>query len=1081
MNSSFKSILSPRGILSPKTVNSRRQSVLSMKTPSRLNLSSRFNQSTTSSYSVDHFGTQLPVLVAEALKFSDGNSAASVNVSSDGWAWFVCGRRLLVWQVHGAQCRELSLPHSDLAHRAHLITVYTQQPSQMPCCLAVSPEGIVRYWSSVAHESSWTETNAELQGQECDSLHPLLPLGALLVTTTATLVLVTPTFAAARHSLVCRPVKMPHGWLGGISRKMSSFIFGSLPATQIMETKLVRVTTSGMGGEWTVTVLAGHSLQKWQLRGGDSENLLLEGDLSRPLRQAFLDANKDIQELLLLDMQAVESPEGVMLLVAGAHDSSQLTFALVLVKTQVVPLTVSWFRELTADELGPLSHTQHDSTPQLLLMGHIALVYNNNHIVAIPILTKKGEVELLDFGPGHIIDGALYGKSPVFFTTVNGFISVSSGDSAQDDLSMSIGGMVPEQSVTETNIEELTQQKDNVGLMKAAFLMYIKKQLDQSKAVVANLFCGDAGSLDSTAVVKTSLELIDDVPSKDPRWADQKSNKFSISSTHSLQIVHQLEEKQKVLERYVTFLKDLQLWDKLGTVTVRDRVMATSFVLQEHAEKVAATLALKKYHPNNVELIDKIIEDVLLKRSKTPFGNLTNQDLFYRQVSQIHEGIQQLVRWSEDVVFREHNSQLVANQLVAANTALLEMLRAVSELRERVGSMYHPGVGQWEMKLWTTVSGSDTISDSLSLQIQLTVAHGVKTAGEPQLKAELLDQLMSLVDFVLDGRKSHVQSLRDSPMYSAALHQYEADRLAYLQLFMSEEEYERAAMLGEKYLDFQILVDICDRTRNKEKLNHYIEKFSNQAFSKFLFSWYIREQKQSTLVQHCSEKGGEQLATLLKDQPSLSWLYDLERHNYQQASDTLTTLAKQEVQLLQRKKTQLSLAKLTALAAGAEVEELTSGLTLVSYQENLPEALLRMYGYDPENMKLLTPSELVKMYISDENPSNSEFSYKTALDILPFIQDNQEQMELRNEVWCRAILRDNWTDMDPNSPQTLVRELFFFRLFDLCMLGCEDMVPSIESILSCEDLGHLREDTTFQYFLQVGYEQLTKDSVMAAL
>lgn len=46
---------------------------------------------------------------------------------------------------------------------------------------------------------------------------------------------------------------------------------------------------------------------------------------------------------------------------------------------------------------------------------------------------------------------------------------------------------------------------------------------------------------------------------------------------------------------------------------------------------------------------------------------------------------------------------------------------------------------------------------------------------------------------------------------------------------MAEEEYERAAMLGEKYLDFQILVDICDRTRNKEKLNHYIEKFSNQV------------------------------------------------------------------------------------------------------------------------------------------------------------------------------------------------------------------------------------------------------------
>lgn len=112
--------------------------------------------------------------------------------------------------------------------------------TQMPCCLAVSPEGIVRYWSSIAHESSWTEVNAELQGQECDSLHLLLPLGALLVTTTATLVLVTPHFAAARHTLLCRTIKTPHGWLGGISRRMSSLIFGSIPATQIMETVSVQ-------------------------------------------------------------------------------------------------------------------------------------------------------------------------------------------------------------------------------------------------------------------------------------------------------------------------------------------------------------------------------------------------------------------------------------------------------------------------------------------------------------------------------------------------------------------------------------------------------------------------------------------------------------------------------------------------------------------------------------------------------------------------------------------------------------------------------------------------------------------------
>lgn len=36
---------------------------------------------------------------------------------------------------------------------------------------------------------------------------------------------------------------------------------------------------------------------------------------------------------------------------------------------------------------------------------------------------------------------------------------------------------LPEPSISESNIEELTQQKDNVGLLKAAFLLFIRKRL----------------------------------------------------------------------------------------------------------------------------------------------------------------------------------------------------------------------------------------------------------------------------------------------------------------------------------------------------------------------------------------------------------------------------------------------------------------------------------------------------------------------------------------------------------------------------------------------------------------------------
>jgi hypothetical protein len=48
---------------------------------------------------------------------------------------------------------------------------------------------------------------------------------------------------------------------------------------------------------------------------------------------------------------------------------------------------------------------------------------------------------------------------------------------------------------------------------------------------------------------------------------------------------------------------------------------------------------------------------------------------------------------------------------------------------------------------------------------------------------------------------------------------------------VEDEEFERAAILAEKYCDFQILVQICELTDNSERLNQYMEKFSEQVSS----------------------------------------------------------------------------------------------------------------------------------------------------------------------------------------------------------------------------------------------------------
>jgi nuclear pore complex protein Nup133 len=46
---------------------------------------------------------------------------------------------------------------------------------------------------------------------------------------------------------------------------------------------------------------------------------------------------------------------------------------------------------------------------------------------------------------------------------------------------------------------------------------------------------------------------------------------------------------------------------------------------------------------------------------------------------------------------------------------------------------------------------------------------------------------------------------------------------------VEDEEFEKAAILAEKYCDFQILVEICELTNDRDRLFQYMEKFLEQV------------------------------------------------------------------------------------------------------------------------------------------------------------------------------------------------------------------------------------------------------------
>lgn len=232
---------------------------------SHLNTSSQFTSflhsshilEETDGHIVESFGTTLPVAVTEILTLSEsklnplfylrqrkhilncnvlGTSDISISLSQNGWAWLVHGRRLVVWRYNklgntkpfSANCRELTLPPSDLAHNSKLVNVFASNENQTPSCIAVSPEGLVRFWPSIAHAGSSYEINSDLQGQECYSLCNVQPLGSILSTTTSTVVLIHHGSSSGQHAVACRILKPPQGLLGGIGRRVSSLLWGGM-------------------------------------------------------------------------------------------------------------------------------------------------------------------------------------------------------------------------------------------------------------------------------------------------------------------------------------------------------------------------------------------------------------------------------------------------------------------------------------------------------------------------------------------------------------------------------------------------------------------------------------------------------------------------------------------------------------------------------------------------------------------------------------------------------------------------------------------------------------------------------------
>ncbi|CAL7941714.1 unnamed protein product [Xylocopa violacea] len=1103
------------------------------KNNSTISVSGRSNQSVqiickTPSHVVESFGSSLPVLVTEALTFVDKNTAVSVNISVDGWAWLVCGRRLLVWQckttIHDpkqrrtfkSQCRELLLPQSDLAHKAECIAVWLPLGNQVPSCMAVSPEGIVRYWASVAHEGSSVETSAELAGQEVDCLTYIPGHGCILATTTCTVALLQPQFVSGKNNVICQVLRTSQGWLGGIGRRMTSLIFGAIPQSPVTETKLVKVTCTVLGDRGSrVLILAGSSLQYWSFPHNEQERMEFDEDIGHIISQTFQRkvwessaCNPQNMETWLIDMQPCN--EGIVFLMAAycAEASPLIEFALGMIQLLGTTLanTFKWFIPVKINSIS--YHNDAESTLvsyRFILCGWEAIIYNQYEVLVVNCTSEhdQDKIDLVRGGEDSILGGALCSGTPVVFTKNFGLVSIMPTDFISQDFNMSSTDNVNTNvdysyrpSLTVQNftslisneeIQDMFYSSDSAMQLRAAFLLSLRQNKSQCEEILSQLFplqeepVMDIDASLDTLILKVAKDLINDYPANDPRWSNHRDLSMTLSAVTSMQIPNQLEGKQKALELFIAFLKEHNLWNRFCAVTYRGVIMSTPHVLAEYAEKIVAALTIYNLQNRYPDIIDIIIEQTLSPESYVS-DELTARDIFYREVSTVHRFLPTLVNNASEITQSERPVQQVAHYIMQVNAVLLGILHEVVKYRQHNAERFIPtrcSNGITEYLPWTAAVGKHGLRNCLTTMYNLTLKHGITGTNDTTVRNELYEQLVNYIDLILDGRKCHLESIRGTEKFEILLKQYETDRMNLIQPLIKEEQYDSAAMLAEKYCDFVSLIQICELTNNKSRLDGYMKKFAAQDFAGFLFSWYVKDGRQGQLVEKCRRGGTVELSEKLAEHPTLSWVQSALTDNLRFAANTLHSLAIQENELVTRKKSMLSLAKLAFLASDDpqdeiedHVKRIDNELSLIAHQEDLPTQVLTTYGYDVEKLRVFTPTELITLYTSEDNIDANEYDFKRALDLLEYIEQEDEKMSLKLRIWARAAKRDQWDTIGKNAEQQ-VQGTIFFKLMDLAhFMGGEvnDFLPPVDMLLVEPELGSLAASSNFQFLIKFVYE-----------
>lgn len=1046
-------------------------------------------------YQLESYGLYTPNPVLEGLSISHKNKLIwSARLSDSLWAWFVYGRKLLVWNAENNKenktnpCFELGLPASEVAHQAALVWVFEPEPGKLSshaCCIAVSPEGLIRFWRDVYDEVEYFEYNTDLMGKECELLYQVDSSRYILLTTTADLVMVTINMDTVRPQISSKILTESTGWLGNISMNLSSLVFGS--TGQQSDPKTICGCVLKSSSDYTeriyVVTTNGTTLTKWNVSKPNSEKQLFEVNLANSLQEKFSimmfnSVSTGDMDMEIIDMKPTNNRnEEVIVLIHTKPNQAYNYYILATIQIQDNKCPITSLHVLNNVENSYLN----ESTPQLLITEQQAFILSKHYILVVSFEPFQTDVIGIDcdlkFGGGSVVNN--YG---MFFTQSHCLTVVTKITNVEYDFNESRSVLQSpglSQSIAITADEE---SGSNETRLKSAFLQFVSRKIDNSRALVKQacpeeLTSAAESNLDKT-VFKVGEDLVNDIPINDPRWLGVHGEPTIRSS--SMVILSHLEEKQQAIHWYLKFLQELGLWDRMRQINKYETQVYTGCALKDLSEKLQATLTFRKIGAEHSELLDTLIKEAVDSNSDsyTSPAGLTHIDKFYKQVSMSHVLLQRLCMYGEEISSTNRSAVDICFILCDVNRILVKVLGAILDYR-RQNVEFFPIDKQKQSKIsWILCEKSEGICSELKKQINISLKFAKMANVTKEVRSEISDQVTFLVDALLSSAID-VFSEMDS--------NYTKLRYKLLKKLMDYKEHHKVIELAEKYADQRVIVEVCFETDNIDLLYSFMDKLFEQNFRQTVFSWYLEKGKIVEMLRNFCRKPKYEhdVALALEAYPSYGWIAGGFSTNINLTCESLKQCSSKEKTNVLRKQYQLNLYKMAILAKSGPysinpvLDQIDRDLEIIEHQINIPECIFEFYGLDLNNMRVLSPEEIFNLYLNKNNISLDENQCVRALSVLQFIQNKEEREELSRHLWCETILRETLKyplhDQEIGNPIELINKLLFFNTLTLVYdKGLLDFLPSLDWLLFADELENFHSNTMWQFIIKMGFEHCLK-------